>query len=64
MCDAKMKTDLFYTPNTLILLLNRGQGLQFNVPLQVNDSLDLSNYVLADKESSYYDLVSIVCHMG
>ena len=55
---------LIYTPPTLIINLNRGRGLQFNVGIEFEEKLDIRNYVYAEDSPSYYELVGVMCHLG
>ena len=43
--SASYKTLLYTTPEILIIVLNRGKGIEFNVKLEFSESLNLMNYV-------------------
>ena len=61
---STFQTILHNCPNILILVLNRGQGIQFKVKLNFNLELNLYNYI-EDKNSGYiYELIGVVTHMG
>ena len=53
-----------YTPKVMIINLNRGKGIQFNVKFNYEEYLDIKNYVFG-KDSPYkYELVGVICHFG
>ena len=59
-------TYLYSAPLTLILVLNRGKGIQFKVKMGFYLELDLSNFIQAksNNEIIKYDLIGVVTHMG
>ena len=59
-------TFLYSAPNILILVLNRGKGIQFNVKLEFYTELNLTYFVEArqNNEIIIYDLIGVVTHMG
>jgi ubiquitin C-terminal hydrolase len=62
--DCLLKTNLYTGPEVLILILNRGKGIEFNVKIYFTEELDLSNYI-EDKESGYmYKLIGVITHLG
>ena len=52
---------LIYTPPTLIINLNRGMGLQFDVGIEFEEKLDIKDYVYAQDSPSCYELVGVIC---
>lgn len=68
MSNAVYWTELETCPEILIILLNRGTGIQFKVQLYFPEILDLSRYVHYQNEdknySTQYQLVGTVTHMG
>ena len=61
---AKFQTYLYNSPEVLILVLNRGQGIQFKVKLKFDFQLNINNY-LENKNSGFmYELIGLVTHMG
>ena len=59
-----MYTNLITGPKILILLLNRGKGIEFNVKLNFPDKLNLYNYI-QDKNSGFmYKLIGVITHIG
>ena len=61
---ASFQTKLYSAPEVLIIVLNRGVGIQFKVKLQFNLQINLSDF-LEDKNSGcLYELIGVVTHMG
>ena len=57
---ATLQTKLNKGPEILIIVLNRGRDIKYNVQLQFNLQLDLRNYI-EDKASGYlYDLFGVI----
>ena len=63
-CLTYSQTRLVDTPKTLIINLNRGKGLQFNVDIIFDQYLDIKNYVYNQQSPYYYELVGMLCHYG
>ena len=63
-CPASYMTKLFIGPQILILILNRGIGIQFKVKLEFYQTLDLSNYIEQTQTGCKYNLIGVVTHMG
>ena len=63
-CPTYSQTRLVDTPKTLIIILNRGRGLQFNVDIAFDQYLDIKNYVYNQQSPYYYELVGMLCHYG
>jgi len=62
--DSYMKTNLYTGPEVLILILNRGKGIEFDVKINFTEELDLSKYI-ENKESGYkYKLIGVITHLG
>ena len=58
------KTNLITGPEILILLLNRGKGLEFNVKILFEEYLNLYHYI-EYKDSGYkYKLFGVITHIG
>ena len=51
-------------PKTLIINLNRGIGLQFNVGIIFEEYLNLRNYIYEQESPYFYELTGVVCHFG
>ena len=63
-CDCYMRTYLVTGPEILILLLNRGKGIEFDVKLNFTEYLDLSNYIEYKNTGYYYKLICVITHIG
>ena len=49
----------------LVILLNRGVGLQFKIKLEFTEFLDISNYVSQkDGNGVKYQLIGVITHLG
>ena len=59
-------TLLYSPPNILILVLNRGQGIQYKIKMEFYTEIDLTNYVQCRENNQpiKYDLIGVVTHMG
>ena len=51
-------------PNIIIIILNRGTGLQYKVKIDFEENLDLKNYVEFFKDQAFYELIGVVTHYG
>ena len=62
---SRNQTFIYTGPNILILILNRGVGIQFKIKLNYYESIDLNKYILKkDRDSMIYDLYGVVTHIG
>jgi len=61
---AYNQSKIIYAPPTLIINLNRGRGLQFNVNVQLEEYIDLKNYIFYSESPQKYELVAIICYYG
>ena len=65
MVDNINTTKILYGPRILVINLNRGKGLEFDIKLNFPEYIDISNYVYyKDKSPTYYELIGIVTHFG
>ena len=65
MVDNVNTTKLLYCPKILVINLNRGKGLEFDVKINFPEYIDIINYVYyKDNSPSFYELVGIVTHFG
>ena len=62
--NSTMTTKLTIGPNVLILLLNRGKGIQFNVKILFEEILDLKNYIVYQNTGYMYKLIGVIPHIG
>jgi len=63
-CSCYMSTHLITGPEVLILLLNRGHGIEFNVKINFVEHLDLSRYIEYKNTGVKYDLFGVITHIG
>ena len=61
---ASYMTQLYTGPDILILILNRGVGIQFKVKLEFTQTLNLTSYIEEKKTGCLYNLIGVVTHMG
>ena len=72
-CKSKqiftMSTQIETFPEVLIIILNRGKGLEFDVKITFEKMINLQNY-LANKNNeeidkiTQYDLIGVISHLG
>ena len=61
--SSNYKETIYYMPNYLIIILNRGKGNIFNCNVQIQESFSPSIYV--EKENNIqFNLIGIVSHFG
>ena len=54
---------IFSPPNVLILILNRGKDYIYDVKLNFNETIDITDYVIMkDKPRIIYDLYGVITH--
>ena len=63
-CDFIMQTYLVTGPEILILLLNRGKGIQFDVKIYFEEYLNLYNYIEYKNTGTNYKLIGVITHIG
>ena len=63
--DSIYISKILSSPNILILILNRGKGNIFNIKLEFNEIIDLTQFVmLKDKPQIFYSLYGVITHIG
>ena len=62
--NSRNITKLIICPNVLVINLNRGKGLQYDVKLIFEEYLNIRNFVYYEKSPSFYELIGIVTHFG
>ena len=62
--DSIQTTSLMTGPETLIILLNRGKGLEFNVKIIFEENLNLDNYISYKNTGYKYKLIGVITHIG
>ena len=63
-CDSSMCTVLTTGPEILIILLNRGKGIEFNVKINFVEYLNLANYIQYANTGCNYKLIGVITHIG
>ena len=63
-CNCSMCTYLVTGPEILILLLNRGKGIEFNIKIYFEENLNLSNYIEYKNTGFNYKLIGVITHIG
>ena len=63
-CDCRMWTYLVTGPEILIIILNRGKGIEFNIKIYFEENLDLSNYIEYKNTGCNYKLIGVITHIG
>ena len=63
-CASSMCTILATGPEILIIILNRGKGIEFNIKLNFTQTLDISNYIELKETSCQYELIGVITHIG
>ena len=58
------QTKIIISPNVLIINLNRGRGLMYDVKLNFPEYLELKNYIYYPESPHYYELIGVICHLG
>ena len=66
MAEAYYQSILKTAPKILILLLNRGVGIQFKIKLEFTTILDLTNYITEKNgnKNIKYKLIGVITHLG
>ena len=62
--EAIMISNLITGPEVLIIILNRGKGIEFDVKINFTEVLDLSNYIQKKETGCKYQLIGVITHLG
>ena len=62
--DCTMQTYLVAGPEILILLLNRGKGIEFDVKIDFYEEINLYNYIEYTNTGFKYKLIGVISHIG
>ena len=63
-CPASYCTKLCTAPSVLVIILNRGRGIEFNVKLEFYEDLFLDYFVENKVNGTKYKLIGVVTHLG
>ena len=58
------QTKLYNVPEVLIIILNRGIGIQYNIKLEFYLQINLSKFIENQASGYMYDLIGVVTYMG
>jgi ubiquitin C-terminal hydrolase len=65
LCDSLYTTKIFISPNILILILNRGKGNIYDVKLNFDENIDITDFVIQkDTPRIIYNLYGVITHIG
>ena len=63
--DSLYTSKIYVSPNILILILNRGKGNKYNIKMDFQQTIDITNYVIQkDKAKICYNLYGVITHHG
>ena len=62
--SSNSQTKFVNAPHTLIVNLNRGKGLEYNVNIIFDEYLNLNKYIIDENSPYYYELIGVICHFG
>ena len=62
--NANYCSNLVNAPKVLILLLNRGQGIQFKIKLEFPQEFNISPYISQNQGGINYKLIWVITHLG
>ena len=63
-CNSSMCTLLAFGPEIIIVILNRGQGIQYKVKINFPIELNLYNFIDFKDTGFNYELIGVITHMG
>ena len=57
-------TKLIISPNVLVINLNRGKGLQFNIKIDFDEYINIYDFIYFKTTNYRYKLIGVVTHFG
>ena len=63
-CPSSMITMLYTGPQILIIILNRGKGIQSKVKLNFFEEINLINFIEINYTGFNYKLIGVIAHLG
>ena len=63
-CGSSMCTLLTTGPQILVIILNRGKGIEFNVKINFYLEINLNNYIEKKDLAWQYELFGVITHIG
>ena len=58
------KFKLFNAPNILIIILDRGKGNAYNIQIEFDEKIDLTDFIAFKQNNIIYNLYGVVTHLG
>ena len=62
--DSHYTSKIYSSPNVLVLILNRGKNNIFNVKLNFNEIIDITEFVTINEGKLIYNLYGVITHYG
>ena len=67
--ESNYCTTLLTLPKVLIILLNRGKGIEFKIKLEFTENLNLNQYAglqasTDNQNTNMYKLIGVITHLG
>ena len=63
-CNSQLCKFLAFGPEILIIILNRGQGIQYKVKINFVEELNLYNFIEFKDTGVNYQLIGVITHLG
>ena len=63
-CPSSMRTILYTGPQILIIILNRGKGIQYKVKINFFEEINLENFIELKNTGFKYKLIGVITHLG
>ena len=61
---AYSNSKLIKTPNSLIINLDHGKGLKFNLNVTFEEYLDIKQFICSNESPFFYELKGVISHIG
>ena len=62
--DSYYTNKIYSTPQSLILILNRGKNNMYNVKLEFYETIDITQFVLDKSTPQIFNLYGVITHIG
>ena len=63
-CQAFQQSKLLCAPKTLIININRGKGIEFNINIIFEEFLNIKKHIIFRDSPYYYELIGVISHFG
>ena len=67
LCDSNYRTKIYFPPNIMILILDRGPGMKYKVGIDFLPSIDITQYIdkdYANGMNAEYNLYAVLTYIG